>query len=447
MRALMVNLLAGLRLALLLPVHPGQLRISSGQFWLLLVTCALTLGTTDWMLAEPPREFNPFGAWEIALYALCICLGAYLAARTARAPNLQFQLPFCLLAALVFLVPAGALLVFLVDTFASGENRHQFSMAFLLTWGWLVVMRALAACARMPLAPRALSALLTVALLVAPDLYYPQPGIWYTGWETDETAEGEPPPPPLDAEQIFFDQPGLLAESLRRMLPQHADTADLYVLAMAGYAGQDVFRSEIDQFERIVDATLGSGLRFLPLVNHRDTLARTPVASLTNLEAAAESLGRLMDSEDDVLMVYITSHGTEEHEIVLELGDLPLQQLTPERLAKALERARARWKIIVLSACFSGGFVQQLAGPDSLVITASRADRHSFGCDDQADMTWFGRAFLEEGIALGRGLEDAFLHAEAQIHKWELEQDLEHSEPQIHMGTEIRKKLQEMDLL
>ncbi len=36
--------------------------------------------------------------------------------------------------------------------------------------------------------------------------------------------------------------------------------------------------------------------------------------------------------------------------------------------------------IVVVQACYSGSFVDNLAAPDRMVITAAAADRTSFGC-------------------------------------------------------------------
>ncbi len=446
MHALLLNLRTGLQLAMLRPTSTSRLRLSSGQFWLLLALATGSACAADWMLADPPREFNPFGAWEASLFLACLGLGTYLAARLAAAPNLQFQLPFCVLAALPFLLLAGTVLLRIAIALDAEPAQLQFMGWLFVAWCWLVLVHALDICARTGLPLRGLQATLILALIIGPELYYPQPGFWYTGWEEENVSDVDPAPP-LDAEQVFFDQPGLLADRLRGMMPQRTGTPDLYILGIAGYGGQNVFRSEIEYLEEISETALHSGLRFLPLINHRDTLARVPLATLTNIEAATESLGRMMENEEDVLMVYVTSHGSEDHEIALELGNLPFNKLTPVTFSAALERARVRWKILVISACFSGGYIQQLAGPDTLVITAARADRYSFGCDNEAELTWFGRAFLEEGLALGLGFQDAFSHAEAQVHKWELEQEIEHSEPQIHMGSAIREKLREMELL
>jgi len=73
----------------------------------------------------------------------------------------------------------------------------------------------------------------------------------------------------------------------------------------------------------------------------------------------------------------------------------------------------------VVSACFSGGFIDALRDEGTLVITAARHDRSSFGCDDKADLTYFGRAFFKEALPSSRSFQDAFAKADALVAEWE----------------------------
>jgi hypothetical protein len=45
--------------------------------------------------------------------------------------------------------------------------------------------------------------------------------------------------------------------------------------------------------------------------------------------------------------------------------------------------------VVLLSACYSGSFVPALTAPHRLVMTASAADRHSFGCEFRSANTYF----------------------------------------------------------
>jgi hypothetical protein len=64
-----------------------------------------------------------------------------------------------------------------------------------------------------------------------------------------------------------------------------------------------------------------------------------------------------------------------------------------------------------VSACYSGGFIKDLHDPHTMVITAARADRTSFGCADENDMTSFGRAFFKDALPQANSFEEAFAKA------------------------------------
>ena len=118
--------------------------------------------------------------------------------------------------------------------------------------------------------------------------------------------------------------------------------------------------------------------------------------------------------------------------------------LSPRRLRELLDESGIRFRVIVVSSCYSGGFIQALANPDTLVITASRADRTSFGCRDGQDWTDFGRAFFKEALPATGSFEGAFRKARELIAKSEAAQKLTPSEPQIFVGDAIRARLQEL---
>lgn len=96
-----------------------------------------------------------------------------------------------------------------------------------------------------------------------------------------------------------------------------------------------------------------------------------------SLQAAADG----MDAENDILLLILTSHGSRAG-LAVKAGRLA-QTLTPSNLADMLARTGMRYKVVVISACYSGVFVPRLANPDTLVITAADADHPSFGCRDK----------------------------------------------------------------
>src|SRR3546814_1766943 len=92
-----------------------------------------------------------------------------------------------------------------------------------------------------------------------------------------------------------------------------------------------------------------------------------------------------MDRDEDLLLLYLTMHGTEDHELAVTFPPLLEEWITPPQLRAALDDAGIRNRVVVISACFSGGFIPDLRDARTLVITAARADRASFGCGSRSE--------------------------------------------------------------
>ena len=148
-----------------------------------------------------------------------------------------------------------------------------------------------------------------------------------------------------------------------------------------------------------------------------------------------------MDTTDDVLVLFLTSHGSREHELVVDRPPLMLHQITPKDLRAALDDSGIRWRVVIVSACYSGGFVRDLQGPRTLVITAASQDRTSFGCGSESRITWFGDAYMVHALNETRDFELAFEQARRLIGDWEVQGDETPSDPQISVGRDIALKL------
>jgi hypothetical protein len=72
-----------------------------------------------------------------------------------------------------------------------------------------------------------------------------------------------------------------------------------------------------------------------------------------------------------------------------------------------------------------------------VVIAAASADRTSFGCSDDRNMTYFGEAFYRDALPGARTLQEAFEKAKAAIAVREREENETPSEPQAVFGQEI----------
>ncbi|HUC71772.1 MAG TPA: C13 family peptidase [Stellaceae bacterium] len=113
--------------------------------------------------------------------------------------------------------------------------------------------------------------------------------------------------------------------------------------------------------------------------------------------ATAENLLRriagLPAQPGDRCFIFLTSHG--EHDAGLWLARSQ-RALHPEELAQALSRGCAAVPtVVIVSSCYSGGFASgAMAKPNRIVLTASRRDRPSFGCQADRTYTFFDGCLL-----------------------------------------------------
>lgn len=238
----------------------------------------------------------------------------------------------------------------------------------------------------------------------------------------------------------------LLLEQIDALQLQRPGHVDLYAIGVAGDASEAVFANEVHHFTALMTHRFGAQGRTLALMNRsRDRQRREqlpiPQAHLTNLRAALQGVGQRMDPAEDLLLLYLTMHGTDDPLLHLQLADGSRQTWSPQELRDALDDAGIRNRIVVLSACYSGGFEPELANEHTLLITAARADRPSFGCGSESTITWFGRGWLLEGLSRHADPVQAFRHADRRIRRWEAVHEQEGSHPQLWLGKAIQAPL------
>jgi len=142
-----------------------------------------------------------------------------------------------------------------------------------------------------------------------------------------------------------------------------------------------------------------------------------------------------------VLFLFMTSHGAQDHHFALELGPYVFDELTPQVLRKMLDESGIKNRVILVSACYSGGFIHDLKSRNTLVMTASREDRSSHGCQQGADWTFFGKAYFDEALRHTSSFEKAFGEASVIVANREREEEVTPSEPQMSVGSGIRPVL------
>jgi hypothetical protein len=137
-----------------------------------------------------------------------------------------------------------------------------------------------------------------------------------------------------------------------------------------------------------------------------------------------------MNPDRDILFLALSSHGSSDPLLSVSNGSLDLQQLTGEKLSEALEASGIKRRIIVISACHAGAFIPDLQNPNTIIITAAAAEKTSFGCSDDRDLTYFGEAFYRDALPKALTLQDAFTQAKAAIALRETQEHQKTSDPQ-----------------
>jgi hypothetical protein len=157
-----------------------------------------------------------------------------------------------------------------------------------------------------------------------------------------------------------------------------------------------------------------------------------------NYNTLERELGYLTARARGGCLVYLTSHGYEPR------GDragivLGRDMLTPPQLASLLNRQCGnRPAIVVVSACFSGAFIDgPMLAPNRLILTAARADRTSFGCGEGDRYPFFDGCLLENFNAATDWL-DLAERAERCVAAREVRGGHTPSEPQRHVGADIQ---------
>ncbi|RDI98280.1 peptidase C13 [Dyella solisilvae] len=262
-----------------------------------------------------------------------------------------------------------------------------------------------------------------------------------TGTDEDTTASDNWPDQAPSPEQVIYAQRGMVRKALAGLGPRVAGQPNLYVLAFGADGGEDVFRNEAEYTAKLFPARFGASSHVMVLENNPATLEQHPLATWSNLEEALDGLADVMKPDQDILLLYLTTHGDEDHNLLVDMDPLPLDQIGATDLADILNKRPFKWKVVVVNACYSGGFVPELRGEGTLVITAARTDRSSFGCGSDSDITYFGRAWLVDGLNRTPDFIEAYRQASGEIAQWEQKDKLTASEPQIDVGAGIAAQL------
>ncbi|WMJ07904.1 C13 family peptidase [Nitrosomonas sp. sh817] len=245
----------------------------------------------------------------------------------------------------------------------------------------------------------------------------------------------------INQEDVYYSQYRLLNNALSAVEPGKEGVTDLFFVGFGSDAAQDVFMREVGHVQRAMNKNLGASGRSVVLINNLKTIDTTPLASASNLRIALSHVGGKMNREEDVVFLYLTSHGSSDHELSVNMWPLELNDVRPEDIKAYLDDAGIRWRIILISACYSGGFIDALRDDHSLILTAAAADKASFGCTHENEYTYFGEALFRSLDDRPYQFIENFSEAIEKIRQRELSENLTPSEPQLFIGDSMREKL------
>ncbi len=438
LRDLGANLQAGLRAALFLPVKLGQLRLSPGQM-VALFALDIGLALLQGFAGSPGAggQLDLYALPRVLLYVPLLLLAAWVVAAWRRNPALLAALPILYCSVSLPYDLAFTALDYVIAHDRLPEPWDQYLWYGLYaTWLAAFLVGAARLAAAGILRGFVQSAIL-VGLVVLPLWYLPQLPLW----EVPEERTADVDRYALSREEVFYAQPGLLERQLAALAPERPGIPDLYFVGVAAYAAEDVFMKELEVISALFRDRFDADGRSVLLVNNPKTVAQLPVATATSLARTLEQVGRVMNPDEDVLFLYLTSHGSRDHRLAVQFWPLQLSDIDPPSLRRMLDRAGIKWRVIVISACYSGGFIDALQDDHTLVLTAADATHTSFGCGSQSDFTYFGRAYFDEALRATWSFTDAFGAARKTIAARESAELLTPSNPQMYAGARIEAKL------
>ena len=173
----------------------------------------------------------------------------------------------------------------------------------------------------------------------------------------------------------------------------------------------------------------------------RDTMVdyslRPDVAQPTSASAVLDGLNAAATRGTAGCLLYFTSHGVPT---AMVFGEAP--RMTPDMMANMVGAAcGTRPTVVIVSACYSGIFVNALSAPNRMVLTAASRERTSFGCGADETYPWFDGCVIEtlptasDFLALAAGTR-------ACVARKETERGVSPaSEPQLFVGAEMQLRL------
>ena len=210
-------------------------------------------------------------------------------------------------------------------------------------------------------------------------------------------------------------------------------------IIFAGFAMHSqskAFRNDVLLAEQLVSGIDPNAL-MLKLANPaRNESTEWPQATAENFALVMAKTAEVAKPRDRVLL-FISTHANPGL-LNINAAGKNLQPITPRMLSDALAPLAKVPTMVVLSACYSGAFVESLKAPQRVVLTATDVRLTSFKCQYDGQHTPFAEALFGQAGAGNLAVENWMAEARKSIAAQEKRRKLPASKPQIFVGDEAR---------
>ncbi len=204
----------------------------------------------------------------------------------------------------------------------------------------------------------------------------------------------------------------------------------LVLVAAALHSQSTAFQSDVLAVQKRL-AGFGTPMHSIILSNpHKDQATLFPAATQQNLGEVFTRVGAWSDKYPLTVVVLISSHGNVD-QLAIDIAGQAHPPIRASVLASWLRRINpAAPTAVLLSACHSGSFVPALGDSSRVLLTASAADRSSFGCSPKSTNTWFIESLLAQGLRPELSWRESYLRTVQRVQAKEKEMKLVPSLPQ-----------------
>ena len=227
----------------------------------------------------------------------------------------------------------------------------------------------------------------------------------------------------------------LMGLTLALMLPVSAQAAWHAIMV----SGDDSIRNFDNSRDALGELFAAKGLAAENQhhLNSQFSLETKPPADQATLQALALSFTQLnIRPEQDACLFYVSSHGKQGDGVYMKrVHD---GQLTPAQLNTALNwTCGTAPTVVMVSACYSGQFIQPLHADNRIIMTAASAQRPSFGCSEAQEYTFWDGCVIDN-FERSSTWENLYTNVKQCIAQKEQQLGYPASQPQAYFGKNMR---------